>query len=129
MTRVSFFEESTWAVQGSGISRKGNATFCRRMTECGFPWYDFAAFAVWPPATRNQFFDRLYPQGISGRGRMRLAAVGAVARLLVDLESDVAFQAEVFVGKARSADLNRDDVRRLRVRRLPELSRSNSLFL
>jgi hypothetical protein len=128
VTRNSFFNAATWAISGSGISRASNAAFCNRMTECGFPW-DWQEFAGWPRSRREQFYARLYPRGISGRGGMKSAAIEEIAGRLGRFESEAAFQAEFFGGKTRSADLNRDDVRRLRVLRLRFIGPANSAFV
>lgn len=128
VTRADFFKESTWAIHASGVSRKVNAAFCDRATACGFPW-DFGEVADWGQPGWNVFFGRLYPGGVSGRGGMKWAAVRHIAGILAASRDDGAFRAAFFGGKSRSADLNRDDVRRLRARRLPFIGPANSQYV
>jgi hypothetical protein len=128
VSRKTFFTEAVWAIMGSGIRWKSNDAFCKRATEVGFPW-DFVEIANWPQRKWDGFFSRLYPYGVSGRGGMKWAAVQSIARELFDLPDEAAFRADFFGGKKRSADLNSEDVGRLRRRKLPFIGPANAQFV
>jgi hypothetical protein len=135
VTRAVFFEESTYAIIGT-ISRKAARTFCGRVTQCGFPWKDYKTVATWPQACWKAFFTRLYPPDWPGfdykewhRGREKWDAVRHIAELLAGYQSDHPFQVDFFGGKSRSADLDHEDVNRLRAKRLRFIGSANSQYV
>jgi hypothetical protein len=80
VTREAFFAEAAWAIIVSGVRRKSAATFSNRATRCGFNW-DFREVASWLDQDWSRFLERLYPDGVSGRGGKKWLAIRRVAEL------------------------------------------------
>ncbi len=128
VSRSAFFGELAWAILVSGVSRKSAATFCDRLAQCGFDW-DYQVVAGWSEAEWEEFLGRVYPAGVTGRGRKKWAAIRAVAKLLADFPDEASFRGEFFGGKVRSADLDREDIRRLADRGLSFVRYTNAQYV
>jgi hypothetical protein len=128
VTRDAFFQEVVWAILVSGVSRKAAATFCGHLADCEFDW-DYETVGGWSDPEWEQFLGGVYPDGISGRGRKKWAAIRAVAKLLADCPDEASFREEFFGGKVRSADLTREDIGRLADRGLSFVRYTNAQYV
>lgn len=128
ITRAAFFPEAVWAIMVSGIGRRSAAPHAERATLCGFPW-DYRLVASWTDDAWSLFLAQLYPYEVSGRGRMKWAAIRWIADLLNSFADEESFRREFFNGKFRSAELNGEDVRRLASKGLPWIQRRNAQLI
>jgi hypothetical protein len=128
VSRDRFFLEAAWAVMVSGIARKSAGPFSERATECGFSW-NYEETAGWSDSCWLDFYNKLYPNGLTDRGGKKWAAIRSFARELASFSDEPAFREEYFSGKTRSADLCEKDVERLTARRLPWIRRTNAQYI
>lgn len=128
VTRANMFPEAAWAILVSGISRKGAATHWDRASEAGFTW-DYAKTARWTQADWDEFFAKLYPDGVSERGGKKWGAIRFLAESLDEFPDESAFQTTLFGGKKKACALNRDDIGNLYAMGLPYIGYANSQYI
>jgi hypothetical protein len=126
--RDNFFTQAVWAILVAGIARKSAESFCLRAKEAGCD-RDFRTIAGWTDRNWQGFLGRLYPDGITDRGGKKWAAIRRIASELAACPDEESFRAEFFAGKARSADLDEDDVRRLAQQSLPFIGYVNAQYV
>ncbi len=135
ITRDSFFEYSTWAIQVSGRGGRAANTFMQRAEEAGFSW-DYLRLAAWTQARFSSFVKRLH--GYDSRGHARpippLAqkkweAIREIARELYGHRDEGSFREEYFQGKTESAELDKRDIQRLATSGFPFIKEANAAFI
>jgi hypothetical protein len=128
ISRNSFFQAVVWAIWVAGKSRKAAEKFLDRAEKNGFSW-NFTVVGSWDRQHLLRFMKKLHTHPVPEGARKRWEAIYSIARELKTYRSEVDFRRSFFNGKAKSADLDKNDVKNLTNRNLPWIGKANASFI